>query len=102
MTGTPEMPWTPGETPEERAARMRAYERLAAAARRIGLPVARLHDGLRQVARNEAETRKFLSEEVYHVPDGLLDDLLRLRFAELRRSAEEEPDSDPNRRDPNP
>ena len=100
MTDTPEMPWTPGETPEERAARMRAYERLAAAARRIGLPVARLHDGLRQVARNEAETRRFLSEEVYHVPDGLLDDLLRLRFEELGRSGEDE--SEPQRGDPNP
>jgi len=38
---------------------------------------------VRQVAHNESETRRFLSEEVYGVPDALLDDLLRLRLADL-------------------
>jgi len=76
-------PWHPGETPDEQAARREAYERLSAAARRVGLPLERLGDLLRQVAHNESETRRFLSEEVYGVPDALLDDLLRLRLADL-------------------
>jgi len=37
------------------------------------------------VARNEEETRRFLADEVYHVSDDLLDDLLRVRLAELRK-----------------
>lgn len=76
-------PWHPGETPDEQAARREAYERLSAAARRIGLPLERLSSLLRQVAHNEAETRRFLADEVYGVPDTLLDDLLRVRLADL-------------------
>ena len=76
-------PWHPGETPDEQAARREAYERLSAAARRVGLSLERLSDVLRQVTHNEAETRRFLSEEVYGVPDTLLDDLLRVRMADL-------------------
>lgn len=76
-------PWHPGETPDEQAARREAYERLVAAARRVGLPLERLGSLLRQVARNEAETRRFLADEVYGVPDALLDDLVRLRLADL-------------------
>ncbi len=78
-------PWHPGETPEEQAARRAAYERLAAAARRVGLPMERLARALREVAANEAETRRFLSREVYGVPDDLLDDLVRVRLADLAR-----------------
>ena len=37
---------------------------------------------LREVARNEEETRRFLAEEVYGVPDDLLDDLIRVRMTE--------------------
>lgn len=77
------LPWNPGETPEERAARAEAYERLAAAARRTGTSLERLHDLLRQVARNETETRRFLADEVYGVSDTLLDDLIRLRLADI-------------------
>jgi 8-oxo-dGTP pyrophosphatase MutT (NUDIX family) len=76
-------PWHPGETPDEQAARREAYERLSAAARRIGLPLERLSSLLRQVAHNEAETRRFLADEVYGVPDPLLDDLLRVRLEDL-------------------
>ena len=76
-------PWQPGETPEEQAARREAYQRLANAAQRIGLPLERLAQLLRQLARNEAETRRFLSEQVYGVPDELLDDLLRVRLADV-------------------
>ncbi|MDQ3387888.1 MAG: hypothetical protein M3483_00140 [Gemmatimonadota bacterium] len=76
-------PWHPGENEAERAARRAAYQRLADAARRVGLPADQLSGLLRNVMRNEAETRRFLSEEVYGVPDGLLDDLLRLRMEEL-------------------
>ena len=76
-------PWHPGETPDEQAARRKAYERLSAAARRIGLPLERLSSLLRQVAHNEAETRRFLADEVYGVPDPLLDDLLRVRLEDL-------------------
>ena len=76
-------PWHPGETPDEQDARREAYERLAAAARRVGLPLERLSSLLRQVAHNETETRRFLAQEVYGVPDPLLDDLVRVRLADL-------------------
>lgn len=76
-------PWQPGETPEEQAARAEAYARLSAAARRVGVPLERLGSLLRQVARNETETRRFLAHEVYGVPDDVLDDLLRVRLADL-------------------
>jgi 8-oxo-dGTP pyrophosphatase MutT (NUDIX family) len=76
-------PWHPGETPDEQAARREAYERLSAAARRVGLPLERLSSLLRQVAHNESETRRFLADEVYGVPDPLLDDLLRVRLQDL-------------------
>ena len=79
----PPAPWSPGESPEERAARREAYERLAAAARRAGMSLERLHVGLTRVARNETETRRFLAESVYNVPDDLLDDLIRLRLSDL-------------------
>ena len=81
-------PWGPGETPEERAARQEAYRRLAEAARRVGLSAERLGGMLRQVARNEEETRRFLAAEVYGVPDDLLDDLVRVRLADLARGEE--------------
>lgn len=76
-------PWEPGETPEEQAARREAYQRLVDAARRVGLPLEHLSGALRQVARNETETRRFLAEEVYGVPDALLDDMVRVRLADL-------------------
>ena len=76
-------PWEPGETPDEQDARRQAYERLASAARRVGLSLERLSDVLRQVTTNEAETRQFLSREVYGVPDDLLDDLVRVRLKDL-------------------
>jgi len=76
-------PWEPGETPEEQAARREAYQRLVDAARRVGLPVERLASALREVARNETETRRFLADEVYGVPDALLDDMVRVRLADL-------------------
>ncbi len=80
-------PWQPGETPEEQAARREAYQRLADAARRVGLPREQLADVLRQLASNEAETRRFLAEEVYGVPDELLDDLIRVHLADLQGGA---------------
>jgi hypothetical protein len=76
-------PWHPGETPEEQAARREAYQRLVDAAQRIGVPLKTLRDGLKQVAHNESETRRFLAEDVYGVPDDLLDDMVRIRFSEL-------------------
>lgn len=78
-------PWHPGETPDEQDARRQAYERLSAAARRVGLSMERLSDVLRQVTTNETETRRFLADEVYGVPDELLDDLLRVRMADEAR-----------------
>lgn len=78
-----DQPWHPGETPQERAARREALQRLADAARRVGLPLERLAAMLHEVARNEAATRRFLAEEVYGVPDALLDDLLRVRLGDL-------------------
>ena len=78
-------PWEPGETPDEQDARRQAYERLSSAARRVGMSLERLSDLLRQVTTNETETRRFLSNEVYGVPDELLDDLLRVRMADEAR-----------------
>jgi hypothetical protein len=75
--------WRPDLTPAEQEARRVALERLAAAARRLGLPRERFAALLRQVEANEEATRKFLSEEVYGVPDDLLDDLLRVHLADL-------------------
>ncbi len=83
----PREPWGPGETPEEEAARREAYERLAGAARRVGMSMERLGEMLRQLLDNETETRRFLAEEVDGVPDEVLDDLLRIRLNDL---AEEE------------
>lgn len=81
-------PWHPGETPHERDARRDAYRRLSEAARRAGLPLERLAGLLRQVARNEGETRRFLADEVYGVPDEHLDELVRVRLADLAREQE--------------
>ena len=78
-------PWFEGESNEERQARRDAYQRLADAVRRLGQPVERLDQMLRQVANNEAETRRFLSEQVYGVPDDLLDDMVRVRLKDLGR-----------------
>ena len=76
-------PWQPGETPEEQAARREAYQRLVDAARRVGLPLERLARAIGEVARSESETRRFLANEVYGVPDDLLDDLVRVRLKDL-------------------
>jgi hypothetical protein len=78
-------PWKSPEDAGDRAARREAYERLARAARRAGMSIERLNEMLRQVTHNEQATRRFLAEEVYGVPDELLDDLLRVRMADLDR-----------------
>jgi hypothetical protein len=78
-------PWERGETPEEEQVRREAHQRLADAARRIGMPLEQLASVLGQLARNQAETRRFLTEEVYGAPDEFLDDLLRLRLKELEQ-----------------
>jgi hypothetical protein len=80
-----DQPWHPGETPDEQEARREAYQRLVDAARRVGLPLSNLGRMLRDVAHNEEETRRFLSREVYGVPDDLLDDLVRVRLEDLPR-----------------
>ena len=76
-------PWQPGETPEEQAARREAYQRLVNAAKRVGMPLERLARAIGEVARSESETRRFLADEVYGVPDDLLDDLVRVRLKDL-------------------
>jgi len=83
-------PWKAGETPEEQKARREAYERLVAAFRRAGVPLERLGRMLGQVAQNEAETRDFLRDKVYGVPDDMLDDLVRIRMAELDADDEDD------------
>jgi hypothetical protein len=87
-------PWKGGETPEEQAARREAYERLVAAFRRAGVPLERLGRMLGQVARNEAETRDFLRDQVYGVPDDMLDDLVRIRMADLDADGDEDGDGE--------
>lgn len=76
-------PWFENESNEERQARREAYERIAGAADRMRLPLERLDAALRQLWRNEAETRRFLAD-LYRVPDDSLDDFLRLRLKDLR------------------
>lgn len=76
-------PWFENESNEEREARREAYERIAGAAGRMRLPLERLDAALRQLWRNEAETRRFLAD-LYRVPDDSLDDFLRLRLKDLR------------------
>ncbi|HYH80078.1 MAG TPA: hypothetical protein VEX86_09775 [Longimicrobium sp.] len=76
-------PWFEGETNEERQSRREAYERIAGAAGRLGMPLEQLGGLLRQLYRNEADTRAFLAE-IYHVPDDALDDYLRLRLKDLK------------------
>lgn len=73
-------PWNSDLSPEEEARRREALERLAAAARRLGLPRERLAALLRKLHSNEAETRRLLAEEVYGVSEEELDDLLRRNF----------------------
>jgi hypothetical protein len=80
-------PWNPGETPEEKAARREAYQRLVDAARRVGMSVDQLGGLLKQVNTNEEKTRRFLSSEVYGVPDDLLDDLVRVRLKDLTKES---------------
>ena len=75
--------WKEPRSAEEEAERQAALQRLAAAARRLGLPRERLAELLRQVETNEEATRRFLSAEVYGVPDELLDDLLRVHLQDL-------------------
>jgi hypothetical protein len=75
-------PWFENESNEEREARREAYERLAGAAARLAMPLERLDAALRQLHRNEAETRRFLAD-LYRVPDDSLDDFLRLRLNDL-------------------
>ncbi len=82
-------PWQRGETPEEEQVRLEAYHRLVGAARRLGVSLERLALLLRQLSNNQAETRRFLAEEVYGVPDDRLDQLLRSRLKDL-------PDPDSN------
>lgn len=74
-------PWDEAETPEEQAARRDAYRRLSEAARRVGFSLESLSHMLRQVTHNEVETRRFLSEQVYGVPDAQLDSYLRARLS---------------------
>ena len=76
-------PWRPEHGPEDEARRRAALQRLADAARRLGVPRDRLSALLRRLERNEGETRRFLADEVYGVPDELLDDLLRVRLEDL-------------------
>jgi DNA-binding response OmpR family regulator len=82
------MPWNAGETPEEEEARRQAYRRLRDAAMRVGVSLERLHALLASVAANEVATRRFLAEEVYHVKDDQLDELMRVRIADLREPEE--------------
>jgi hypothetical protein len=78
-----DQPWNPGDTPDEEKERREAYMRLVYSAKRVGISLAELHNMLGQVAANEAATRQFLADEVYGVPDDLLDDLVRVHMEDL-------------------
>lgn len=75
-----------GESPEEYGeAYRRILERLQELVEGNRSVLERLSEDLRTVLRNEEATRRLLSEEVYGVPDGRLDELLRARLEELDR-----------------
>jgi hypothetical protein len=44
----------------------------------------RLRIDTRLLVRNEEETRRFLAQEVYRVPEEWLDDVLRVQMAKLK------------------
>lgn len=75
--------WRPDRSREEDAARRETLQRLAAAARRLGMPREQLVQLIRKLQDSEADTRRLLANEVYGVPDELLDDLLRVRLEDL-------------------
>lgn len=75
-----------GGSPEEYGeAYRRILERLQELVEGNRSVLERLSEDLRTVLRNEEATRRLLSEEVYGVPDGRLDELLRARLEELDR-----------------
>lgn len=75
--------WRGEADPSEQERRQASLERLAAAARRLGVSAERMAGLLRELEKNEVATRRFLADEVYGVPDDLLDDLVRLRLVDL-------------------
>jgi hypothetical protein len=87
----PTTPWPPADSPEEEARRREAYQRLLEAAHRVGVPLENLHRMLANLARSETETRRFLAEEVYRVPDELLDDMVRVRLQDLEEGRGDAP-----------
>jgi hypothetical protein len=58
----------------------------------------RLAAAARALVRNRTETRRVLSEEVYRVPEPLLDDVVRVRLEDLEDVEEQSGDGDPPRR----
>ena len=54
------------------------------AAKRVGMSMERLGEMLRQLLDNETETRRFLAEEVYGVPDEVLDELIGAAWIAIR------------------
>ena len=73
------MPYPPAD---DDARRREVLERLAAAARRLGLPRERLALLLRKLEANEEATRSFLAREVYGVTEEELDEMLRRELGE--------------------
>ncbi|HEX6924882.1 MAG TPA: hypothetical protein VF167_05610 [Longimicrobiaceae bacterium] len=67
---------------DDDARRREVLERLAAAARRLGLPRERLALLLRKLEANEEATRSFLAREVYGVTEEELDEMLRRELGE--------------------
>jgi hypothetical protein len=64
--------WLPPFPSEADIPAMRVWPR-----RRRSSPHLQIHNGV--------ETRRFLAEEVYRVPDAFLDDVIRIRMADLDR-----------------
>jgi hypothetical protein len=71
----------PGD--EHLAAYRRIVEHLRGLAAGGQANLERLKGDLEIVMRNEEATRRLLAEEVYGVPDGWLDELLRVRLDDL-------------------
>lgn len=76
-----------GESREEHlAAYRRIMEHLRGLESGSRANLERLRGDLEIVRRNEEATRRLLAEEVYGVPDGWLDELLRVRLDDLEDS----------------
>lgn len=76
-------PWKDEPDEEHLEAYRRIVEHLRGLREGSRLNLERLRGDLDVVLRNEEATRRLLAEEVYAVPEGWLDELVRVRLKDL-------------------